>query len=116
MLMLMLKDKSFKVYFIIALVISAIAAIFNWKLGLGFALGTIVSYLNLFLNEKKFPTLDGKKKTISIALTVIVIQGLLTIALALATYFIAGLSCFLAGFAGMIIPNFVFIIMGSIKK
>lgn len=106
---------NWKPYLIIAGVISLIATILNWKIGVGYLIGTIFSFFNLFLINKKFPKLDGKKKTVSIALLVMLFQGLLTAIMAVITYLIGGLSCFLSSFAGMIMPHFYFIFV-SLKK
>lgn len=106
---------NWKPYLIFSVVISIIMAILNWKIGVGYLIGTIMNFFNLFLINKKFPKLDGKKKTVSIALIVMLFQGLLTAIMAIVTYLIGGLPCFLSSFAGMIVPHFYFVLM-SLKK
>lgn len=107
---------NWKPYLIVSLILSIVTVFFNWRIGLGFLIGTCFNFFNLFLIEKKFPKLDSKKKTLSIAIAIMLFQGLLIAIMAVATYFIGGLACFLASFAGMIIPHFYFIITSLFKK
>lgn len=107
---------NWKPYFICAGILSIVVAVFNWKIAVGFVIGTIFNFINLFLSSKKFPRLDGKAKAVGSALAVMTLEGLITVGMAIGTYFIGGIPCFLAGFAGMILPNLYFFIVGSISK
>lgn len=111
----MLKIVTWKPYLIFAIIASLIAVIIKLEIGVGFVIGTVFNFINLFLIDKKFPSLDSKKKTISIALIIMLFQGLVTVVMAISTYFIGGLPCFFAGFAGMIIPHFYFVFKSFIK-
>ncbi|MDO4500793.1 MAG: ATP synthase subunit I [Erysipelotrichaceae bacterium] len=109
----MLEQINWKKYQIFAVVFSLISLFFNWTIGLGFAVGTLIYFINLFISSKKFPRLDGKPEVILRALSVMLVQGILTILMAIGTYYVGKLPCFFAGFAAMIVPNIYFFIVGS---
>ena len=112
---IMLKQISWKYYLIFVVIVSIISLFFDYNITIGIILGTLVYFLNLKLAEKKFPNLNDKTKAISGALLVISLQGILTVVMALATWFIGKLPCFLTGFVSMIVPNIYFFIFGGRK-
>lgn len=109
----MLKQIKWKNYLIAALVFTVVSVFFKWPIALGYSLGTVIYFVNLYLAEKKFPKLEGKMETVSKALLVMLLQGGLTALMAILTYMIGKLPCFFAGFGAMIVPNIYFFIVGS---
>ena len=112
----MSKDFNWKPYYIGVAIIVAISAIVNIKVGIGYATGSIFYYLNDRLNLKKFPSLDATGKAVGSMLLIMAVQGILVIIAGLTSWFIGKLPCFLACFAGLIIPSVYFFFMSYKKR
>ena len=110
------KNFSWKNYWIFSIIVVVVTTIINWKIGVGFAIGTIAYFLKDKLLSKRFPHLDSNLQAFSSLAFYMFMQGVIIAATAIACWFIGKFPCFIAGFAGLILPINYFIVKGMIKK